>query len=140
MLVIPVLGSGARTPAAKDLPDDLTRFSRLQALSIADMQFYSLLAESLAKAGIHDKQSKGAGKKRGSALALRAGNLLRRQAERPQRGISARSSDDDGRRNRADSGPSRSRLRTNSFDHFRTLGPLHDACALSARSCPNPIR
>ena len=40
MLVIPVLGSGARMPAAKDLPDELKRFSRLQALSIADMRFY----------------------------------------------------------------------------------------------------
>jgi tetratricopeptide (TPR) repeat protein len=84
MLVIPVLGSGARMPAAKDLPDELTRFSRLQALSIADMRFYSLLAESLAKAGIHERQSESAGKKRVSALALRAGNLLRRQAERLQ--------------------------------------------------------
>jgi tetratricopeptide (TPR) repeat protein len=84
MLVIPVLGSGARMPAAKDLPDELTRFSRLQALSIADMRFYSLLAESLAKAGIRERQSEGAGKKRVSALALRAGNLLRRQAERLQ--------------------------------------------------------
>ena len=84
MLVIPVLGSGARMPAARDLPDELTRFSRLQALSIADMRFYSLLAESLAKAGIHERQSEGAGKKRVSALALRAGNLLRRQAERLQ--------------------------------------------------------
>src|SRR4029077_2150949 len=84
MLVIPVLGSEARMPAAKDLPDELTRFSRLQALSIADMLFYSLLAESLAKAGIHERQSEGAGKKPVSALALRTGNLLRRQAERLQ--------------------------------------------------------
>ena len=84
MLVIPVLGSGARMPAAKDLPDKLKRFSRLQALSIADMRFYSLLAESLAAAGIYEKQSAGAVTKPVSALALRAGNLLRRQAERLQ--------------------------------------------------------
>jgi hypothetical protein len=80
MLVIPVLGSGARMLAAKDLPDELTRFSRLQALSIADMRFYSLLAESLAAAGIHAKQSDGAVKKPVSGLALRAGNLLRPSA------------------------------------------------------------
>ena len=48
------------------------------------MRFYSLLAESLAKAGIHERQNEGAGKKQVSALALRAGNLLRRQAERLQ--------------------------------------------------------
>jgi tetratricopeptide (TPR) repeat protein len=84
MLVIPVLGSGARMPAAKDLPDELKRFSPLQALSIADMRFHSLLAESLAAAGIHEKQSAGAVKKPVSALALRAANLLRRQAERLQ--------------------------------------------------------
>jgi hypothetical protein len=42
--VLPVLGSGASMPAAKDLPGDLERFSRLQALSITDMRFHSLLA------------------------------------------------------------------------------------------------
>jgi tetratricopeptide (TPR) repeat protein len=99
MLVIPVLGSGARMPAAQDLPVELKRFSRLQALSITDMRFPSLLAESLAKAGIHEKQSAGPGKKRVSALALRAGNLLRRQAERLQ--IRAKELIRDGKTERA---------------------------------------
>jgi tetratricopeptide (TPR) repeat protein len=99
MLVIPVLGSGARMPAAQDLPDELKRFSGLQALSITDMRFYSLLAESLAKAGIREKQSAGPGRKRVSALALRAGTLLRRQAERLQ--IRAKELIRDGKTDRA---------------------------------------
>ena len=47
ILILPVLCSGAKMPAGKELPADLQRFSRLQASSMADMRFHSLLADSL---------------------------------------------------------------------------------------------
>jgi len=80
--VLPVLGSGARMPAAKDLPADLERFARLQALSMADMRFYPLLSDSLAQAGIRGVDAAG-GEQPASRVVL-AGSLLKRQAERLQ--------------------------------------------------------
>ena len=79
--VFPVLGSGAVMPKAEDLPQDIDRLARLQALSITDMRFYALLAESLAAAGIHDQNRES---KPASREILRAGTLLKRQAERLQ--------------------------------------------------------
>jgi len=81
--VLPVVGSGASMPAAKDLPADLERFSRLQALSMADMRFYPLLSDSLAQAGIRVVDAAG-GEQPASRVVLWAGALLKRQAERLQ--------------------------------------------------------
>jgi tetratricopeptide (TPR) repeat protein len=83
ILVLPVLGSGAHMPAAKDLPPDLEGFSRLLALSMSDMRFYPILADSLARAGMRDRSTAGE-EQPASGVALRAGTLLRRQAERLQ--------------------------------------------------------
>ena len=83
ILVLPILGSGAAMPAANDLPGELARLSGLQALSMTDMRFHSLLAESLAQAGIHQQGAPGAAQP-AARVAERAGNLLRRQAARLQ--------------------------------------------------------
>jgi tetratricopeptide (TPR) repeat protein len=70
-------------PAGKELPADLQRFSRLQASSMADMRFHSLLADSLEQAGIGESDTADAGKIP-SRVALWAGSLLKRQAGRLQ--------------------------------------------------------
>ena len=65
MRVIPVLVSGARMPRAEDLPDDLNRLARLQAIEISDAGFredasrlVELLQETVAPAGAKRKRAK----------------------------------------------------------------------------------
>jgi hypothetical protein len=83
ILILPVLCNGAKMPAGNELPADLERFSRLQASPMADMRFHSLLADSLEQAGIGESDTTSGGKIP-SRVALWAGSLLKRQAERLQ--------------------------------------------------------
>jgi tetratricopeptide (TPR) repeat protein len=81
ILVLPVLATGAAMPKPTDLHVDLRSFADLQALSMNDMRFYSLLADALGKVCITARDAGGEPQDR---TAARAGVLLRRQAERLQ--------------------------------------------------------
>lgn len=83
LVVLPVLGIQAGMPAADTLPKSLEPFSRLQALSMADMRFYPLLAEKLADVGFQEDRG-AAPPAAESRVRLWAGTLLQRQAERLQ--------------------------------------------------------
>jgi hypothetical protein len=98
ILVLPILGSGARMPDSSDLPDELAPLSKIQALKMTDMRFHTLLEESLAQLGIG--QSAATSEEFIAArVANRAGNLLKRQAGRLQ--VRAKELIREGKRDRA---------------------------------------
>src|SRR5262245_17997981 len=83
IVVLPVLSGGATMPDAHDLPVDIAALSQRQALKITDMQFHTLLEESLATAGVH-RADVAVYQGEAAHIARRAGNLLRRQTSRLQ--------------------------------------------------------